>query len=410
MNYVIIGNGAAGTAAVESIRQMDSEGEITMIADENKVPYCRPMISLVLEGAIPPKKLTIRPNTFYEDLKIQTVFGDRVRQIDPEQKTVTVQNGRSFSFDKLLIASGADPRPIKASGLNLKNIFYMRTSAHVEQMLKALPDARSALVLGGGLVGFKAAYGLIRRGLKITMLIRSGYPLSMQVDESAGRLILDELIARGLEVKLEADVSAFEGSAQVSAARLSDGSIIPCDMVVIGKGVLPALSFVPRDRIEVDLGVRIDAYMQTSSIDIFAAGDVAEATDIVRKTPWINAIWPEAVSQGRCAGMNMAGRPVRYKGSLGRNVIRIFGLDVMTGGIVNPPADSNCEVFQGIDRRRKTYRKLVFQGDRLTGFVMVNDVEQGGVLVSLIQSEIPITISRKKMLEPSFNFKHLMKY
>ena len=322
MEYVIIGNGVAGTSAAESIRQFDPAGNIAMIADENNVLYCRPMISLVLEGSIPPDKIKIRPENFYEDLKIETMFGNRVEQIDVANKTLTIKDKQSISFDKLLIASGADPRPIKATGLDLKNIFYMRTAGHVQQMLEILPKVKNALVLGGGLVGFKAAYGLLRRGLKVTMLIRSGYPLSMQVDEVAGKIILDELIARGLEVKVEVDVVAFDGKESVEQAHLSDGSVLPCDMVVIGKGVLPALSFVPQDKIEVDLGVRINANMETSTAGIFAAGDVAESVDIGRQTPWVNAIWPEAAVQGRIAGMNMAGRRVAYKGSLSRKIGR----------------------------------------------------------------------------------------
>ncbi len=409
MEYVIIGNGVAGTSAAESIRQFDQAGNIAMIADENNVLYCRPMISLVLEGSISPDKIKIRPENFYEELKIEAMFGNRVEQIDVANKTLTIKNEQAVSFDKLLIASGADPRPIKATGLDLKNIFYMRTAGHVQQMLEILPKVKNALVLGGGLVGFKAAYGLLRRGLKVTMLIRSGYPLAMQVDEVAGKIILDELIARGLEVKVEVEVVAFEGKESVEQAHLSDGSVLPCDMVVIGKGVLPALSFVPQDKIEVDLGVRINENMETSTAGIFAAGDVAESVDIGRQTPWVNAIWPEAAVQGRIAGINMAGRRVAYKGSLSRNVIRIFDLERMTGGRVNPPKDSYYEVIQTTIPRKKMYRKLVFRGDKLVGFAMVNAIEQGGILISLIHNEIPINIARASLMETSFNFKQLMK-
>ena len=131
MEYVIIGNGVAGTSAAETIRQFDQVGNIAMIGDENNVLYCRPMISLVLEGSIPPDKLRIRPENFYENLKIETMFGNRVEQIDVSNKTLTIKNEQTVPFDKLLIASGADPRPIQAGGLNLKNIFYMRTADHV---------------------------------------------------------------------------------------------------------------------------------------------------------------------------------------------------------------------------------------------------------------------------------------
>ncbi len=407
MKYLILGNGVAGVTAAETVRQLDPAGDITMIGDETFPPYSRPMISLLLEGSIGSNKLAIRSSDFYDELKIQPVLGSRVTGIDIVNRTVST-GGANYGFDKLLIATGADPRPIKADGLSLGNISYMRTQAHVCTMIDGLNGAHRALVLGGGLVGFKAAYGLLRRGLEVTMLIRSGYPLSMQVDREAGMMIRDELVRHGLDVRVGIEVQAFDGNGAVKAAQLSDGSRLPCDMVVIGKGVLPALSFVPRDRINIDLGVVVDAHMETSVSGIFAAGDVAEYVDIARNTPWVNAIWPEAVSQGRIAGMNMAGRSVDYRGSLSRNVIRIFDIDIMAGGVVNPPPDALYRTVVYKSPRRKIYRKLVFQGDALVGMVMVNDVEQGGVLLSAIQSRTPLTIPREALVEPGLNYGRLL--
>lgn len=409
MEYVIIGGGVAGIHGAEAIRRQDPEGSITLIGDETTLPYCRPMISMVLEGSTPPERLPIRNDDYYDDLKITPILGRRVSEIDVAARTVGFAGSdNGIYFDKLLIASGADPRPIAAEGLDLENIFYMRTEGHVRGMLEALPAAKTALVLGGGLVGFKAAYGLMKRGIRVTLLIRSEYPLSMQVDKTAGEMIRKELIRKGLDVRVGVAADAFFGSGRVEGARLSDGSDLPCDMVVIGKGVLPALSFVPRDQIEVDLGVLVNANMETSAPGIFAAGDAAEFVDIARKTRWVNAIWPEAVIQGRTAGMNMAGRPVALKGSLSRNVIRIFDMDVMTGGWVDPPESAGYEIVSRIDRRRNTYRKLVLDGSRLVGMVAVNDIEQGGLLISLIQSETPLRVPGKSLLTPGFNYRKLL--
>lgn len=409
MEYVILGNGIAGVSAAEAIRQFDPEGSITLVGDETFTPYSRPMISMVLSGQAASDQLPIRSERFYEDLKITPVLGNRVSKIEVDQKQVKVQNGTCLQFDRLLIATGADPRPIKAEGLNLKNIFFMRTEAHVRNMLAVIPRAKKALVLGGGLVGFKAAYGLLQRGLEVTMLITSGYPLSMQVDETAGKLILDELRDYGLEVRVGISVEAFEGNGSVTGAALSDGSRMPCDLVVVGKGVLPALSFVPRDKIDIDLGILVNERMETNIPGIFAAGDVAESVDISRKTRWVNAIWPEAVTQGRVAGTNMAGRRVSYQGSLSRNVLRILNLDVMAMGLVNPPNDSDYEVIHAGDPRRRTYRKLVFRKNILTGAVLINAIEQGGIFMGLIQNEIPLNVPNGALAKPSFNFKQLMK-
>jgi NAD(P)H-nitrite reductase large subunit len=407
MRYVIIGNGVAGVHAAETIRRFDPLGAITIISDEAFTPYCRPMISMVLEGSVAPEKLPIRDAGFYADLGITAVLGNRASAIDVDNRAVSV-DGRCYPYDRLLIASGADPRRITAEGLELGNIFFMRTEAHVRQMLAALPQVRRALVLGGGLVGFKASHGLLRRGVPVTMLIRSGYPLSLQVDAEAGRLIADELKAHGLEVRVGVEAEAFEGNGKVAAARLSDGTRLPCDLVVIGKGVFPARGFVPRDRIRVDAGILVDEHMQTSAPGVFAAGDVAESVDIARRTPWVNAIWPEAVAQGWIAGMNMAGHPAAYPGSLGRNVIRIFGLDVMTAGLVAPAESEGFDIHSITDARARTYRKLVFREDRLVGMVLVNSIEQGGVLTALIRSATPVRAPREALLRPGFNFRQLL--
>jgi NAD(P)H-nitrite reductase large subunit len=240
------------------------------------------------------------------------------------------------------------------------------------------------------------------------MLITSGYPLSMQVDETAGKLILDELRNYGLKVRVGISVEAFEGNGSVTGAALSDGTHMPCDLVVVGKGVLPALSFVPRNKIDIDLGILVDEHMETSTAGIFAAGDVAESVDISRKTRWVNAIWPEAASQGRIAGTNMTGRPMSYKGSLSRNVLRVLNLDVMTMGLVNPPDTSEYEVICAGEPRRRTYRKLVFRNNILTGAVLINAIEQGGIYMGLIQNEIPLNVPIRVLSQPSFNFKQLM--
>jgi nitrite reductase (NADH) large subunit len=408
MQHVIIGNGIAGVSAAEVIRMLDATADITIIGDETFPPYSRPMISHVLAGSQPHGKLPIRSEHFYEDLKITSLLGRRAGGIDVDGRQVLLADDTRIDFDRLLIAAGADPRSLKAEGLELKNIFYMRTQEHAKQQVAALNGARRAVVLGGGLVGFKAAYGLLKRGLAVTMLITSGYPLSMQVDETAGRMILDELVRHGLTVEVGVSVCAFEGNGSVRAAVTDAGTRLPCDMVIIGKGVLPCRTFLPKEQIEVDLGVVVDEHLQTSVPGIYAAGDVAEMVDIARGRRWVNALWPEAAGQGRVAGLNMAGRPVAYPGSLSRNVMRVFDLDVLTVGNANPREDSGCRVVQTGGADRKHYRRLVLKDDLLVGAVLINRIEQGGVLRSLIENRIPIRLPPERLIEPGFNFGRLL--
>ena len=408
MKHVIIGNGIAGVCAAEAIRVLDENAAITMIGDETFPPYSRPMISYVLEGSQPHEKLPIRSTKFYDELNIEPLLGQRATGIDVAGRQVVLADGTRVPYDRLLIAAGADPRPLSAGGLDLKNIFYMRTEAHASAQVAALDGARRAVVLGGGLVGFKAAYGLLRRGLAVTMLITSGYPLSMQVDETAGKLILDTLVHHGLTVEVGVSVTGFEGNGKVEAVVTDAGTRLPCDLVIIGKGVLPCRDFIPRDQITVDLGVVVDENLHTSAPSVFAAGDVAELNDLARDCSWVNALWPEAASQGRVAGLNMAGRPVAYPGSLSRNVMRVFDLDVLTVGDANPRDLSDHEVLRSGDPHRGIYRRLVLKKNRLVGAVLIGDIEQGGILRALIENRTPLRIPAEKLIRRGFNFGQLL--
>lgn len=427
MKYLIIGNGIAGVSAAEAIRAIDTRGDLGMVSDETDLPYSRPMVTYLLEGNCTPEQLPVRSPDFYKNLNITPILGNRVNALDIKRKTVRLTDGRTVDYQRLLIASGADPRPIRAKGADLQNIFYMRTASHAKEQLAVLPDVKNAVVLGGGLVGFKSACALHEQGVKVTLIITSPYPLSMQVDETAGRMIFQEMIAHGFNVKVGASVVAFEpGSSEknssghdtykkeerVTSVLLDTGECIPCELVIAGKGVTPAHTFIPKEHIKTDLGIVVNSRMETTAPDIYAAGDVAECIDIARQTPWVNAIWPEAAIQGSIAGQNMAGRQVTHKGSLSRNVMRVFGLDVLTIGLANINVASNPEdelyCVKTHDTANNYYRSLIFRDNIMVGAVMINNIEQGGVIRSLIENRLPVFVPPETLLSPHFNFSKLL--
>lgn len=399
MHHLIIGAGIAGLQAARTIRRLEPDSRVTMLGRETDPPYCRPMIGQLLEGSVGQSHLDLGLPS-----GLELIAGDQAEAIDTHRKEVSTGLGRRLSYDRLLVATGADPRPIDAEGADLQNVYFMRTKGQIQALLAELPRCRRALVLGGGLVGFKAAYGFLRRGLEVAMLIRSEYPLSQQVDPTTGGLIRDTLQENGLQVSVGLEVVRFQGrDGHVCGAVLSDGSELECDVAVIGKGVLPSVGFLERSGIVTDLGIMVDDCLKTSAPDVFAAGDVVEHVDLARQCRWVNAIWPEAAEQGRVAGMNMAGRQVRYPGSVSRNTIRLFDMDLVTCGLVNPSDDQGSTVLEEYDVRSKTFRRLVFAGDRLCGAVCVNRIEHSGLLVSLIRSGQPIPQDKEALLHPDLH-------
>ena len=408
MKHLIIGNGIAGLQAAETIRRYDPDSRITLIGGETFPPYCRPMISLLLEGSITPEKMIIRDEDFYKSFRIEPVIGAWVQGIDVERKEVYTAQGNTYPFDRLLIASGAAPLAPDIEGDDLNRIFFMRNESDVKKIIDSLEGAEKALVLGCGLVGLKATQGLLHRGLEVTVVEKLAHPLPITVDEKAGQMITSQLESMGINLRMKSQVVAFGGNGVVKEAYLADGSKVRTDMVVIAIGVLPSISFVPTKQIRVDSGIVVNEYLETTAPDVYAAGDVVECMDVAHNKMRVNAVWPVAVEQGVIAGTNMAGRRVSYKGSLGRNVFRINDMDLLAGGLISASPDEGYTCRSMEDYRNKRYRKLVFQDGFLVGLVMVNGIEQGGVFLSLIQQKIPINIPEDNLLQPSFNFSQLI--
>ena len=408
MKHAIVGTGIAGTLAAESIRRVDPNASITLIGDEPYPPYCRPMISMLLEGSIPPERMAIRGANDFRSLNIDLLTGERVSLIHPKEKNLETAKGKIISFDRLLIATGADPVESKADGSHLRNIFTMRNRSHVEAMLEVMPEVRSSLIIGGGLVGLKAAHALNRRGISVTMVEKLDHPLPLVTDRKCGYAVLRSLEAMGIALRMSVTVAAFEGNGRVSEALLYDGSRVSCDLVVLAAGSTPAVPSIKEGRIRMGRGILVDDFLETDEKGIYAAGDVAEAMEVISGQKKVNAIWPVAAEQGVVSGMNMVGRNVPYQGAIGRNVVRIGDLDMLSGGLINPPPEGSYEILENEDLRRKTYRKLLFEEDVLKGLVMLNRIEKAGVLLSLMKRRMPITVSKERLLDPGFDFCQLL--
>ena len=401
LQYVIIGNSAAGISAARQIRRHDPWGKITILSDEPAWGYSRVLLPLYIAGKINRKRMVIASRNDYAALRIRLVANDPVDSIDPRGQRIHTRKGIGFPYDRMLIATGSSPRALDVPGNDLPGIHYLRKVADAEEIRKDLPSSRDpVLVVGGGLVSVKILEALLLKRRRVHMVISSDRILSQMLDQRVSRMFLDAIGGKGVSVNLHTDVRAFEGRERVEGAHLSDGSFLPCSLVIIGKGVKPNVNLLRETGIRLNEGVVVDHRMATSLPSIYAAGDVAEACDLLQKKPRGQAIWPLAVEGGWVAGSNMASAPSTLAGGLRMNVVELIGMRAVSVG-----AEEGDQVLRYSPPGGSVYRKLVFSQGRVTGFLLAGDIRCAGVLTSLVKNETRVsTAALEEGLEHGFSY------
>jgi len=402
MKYLIIGNGVASLGAIEGIRVTDQKGAITVISDEPVPTYGRPLISYLLAGKIGKERLALRDDAFYAANKVTLKLGAKVAAIDTKARAVTTEAGEAVPYDKLLIATGGVPFRPPMAGLEGEGVYSFTTFAHAEALAEAAGKVKRAVVIGGGLIGLKAAESLFDRGVAVSIVELAPRVLSAAFDDKAGQIVSERLHKVGL--KVFCNVSAKEikrEGGKIKGVVLSDGTFLEADIVVVAIGVIPASSLAKDAGIKVDRGILVDEHLAASAGGVYAAGDVAQAPDMLVEDKRVVPIWPNAFNQGYYAGKNMAGDASVYLGGLAMNAISFYGLATTSVGLVNPPADDpGFEVHDIVDAQAGTYRKLVFKDNRLVGCVLLGDIDSAGLYTGFIRFKFPLDAdARQKLIE-----------
>ncbi len=411
--YVIIGASAAGIAAAESIRRHDKTAKIVMVSDEKEKPYFRVMLSFVLAGTIGGDKLSLNSDGYFKDLGIIFMPGRKAVGIDVAGNQVHLDDAVRLDYDAILLATGSSPRALNIPGLDKKGVYYFRTRKDMEGVQAFANNAGRAVVIGGGLVGIKVADALCDRGIKVCMMVTSDKVLSQTADRETADIVLNILKSRGLTVKSGVSPVAFQGRGERLERVLTDtGERIPCELAVIGKGVVPNACLAGDfsaggDGFVQDNGIETDKYLATSVPNVFAAGDVARTLDIASGAQELHAIWPAAVEQGRTAGCNMCGKNIPYGGTLHRNAFHIGTSYVITGGLFNPGADSDCRIDVYRDPKKKIHRRMVSRNDRIVGMSFVNDTPSAGMVLAMIKRKQKLSLLPVDILSPGFDFSRL---
>ena len=401
MKYVIVGNGVASVGAIEGIRRKDPVGEIIVISEESTPTYGRPLISYLLAGKIGPERMQLRPVTFYDKHKVKMVLGAKVTSIDIKAKKVATDDGHSYGYDKLLVATGGTPFIPPLPGKDGPGVYSFTTLAHAETLVDVAKNCKDVVVVGGGLIGLKAAEALHDRGVKVSIVELAPRVLSAAFDDKAGRLVAKRLEEVGIKVHCGTQTSEIKrgSDGMVQGVTLKDGAFLPAQAVVIAIGVVPAANLAKEAGITVDRGIVVDEALASSDPDVYAAGDVAQAKDLILDENRVVPIWPNAFNQGFYAGKNMAGAMSPYTGGLAMNSIAFYGLPTVSVGVVNPaPTETGIEVSDNLDEEHGTYRKLVFKDGKLVGYVLVGEIDIAGLYTGFIRFKFPLDAATKEKL------------
>ena len=401
MKYVIIGNGIASIGAIEGIRKVDTDNEILIIGTEDTPAYGRPLISYLLAGKITPDRLALRPQEFFEKANVSLKLGTTVTGIDTKAKTVSTDKGETIEFENLLIATGGLPFTPPIPGAEGTDVYNFTNLEHAQTLISKAKEIKRAVVIGGGLIGLKAGESLFDRGVDVTILELSDRILSLAFDENAASLAGGRLAEVGLNVRCGVSAKEIQRDKEgnLKGVHLTDGDFLQTDVVVIAIGVVPNYNLAKESGIEVDRGIKVDDHMRSSVEGVFAAGDVAQAKDLLFGDDRVIPIWTNAYNQGFCAGKNMTGTDIEFSGSLAMNSISFYGLPTISVGTVNPPkGDDSYEIATSLDEKKKSYRKLVFQNDHLVGYVLVGDIDMAGMYTAFVKFQMAVPEDAKKQI------------
>ncbi len=410
--YLIIGGSVAAIAAVEGIRSIDGKGSICIISHEPYHAYSRPMISNYLMDEIDLEKMYYRPLSFYEREEVECLLGREVVKVEPEKRTVELENGERLSYEKLLIASGGRPIVPRIEGVDRKGVYNFLTLDNAREIKSSFGEVERVVIIGGGLSGMKAAEALCCAGKEVTVVEMLPRVLAPVYDETACRMITHLFREKGVEILTSSqaeEIYGRSGDERVGGVRLKDGREVPADIVILTVGVLPQVGFLSGSGIEVNRGIVVDEGMRTNVEDVYAAGDVAECFDILLGERRLIPISPKAYYEGRIAGINMAGGKAQFRGTFAMNSADFFGLPTMSAGIVNPEGEG-WESLVDCREGERYYRRIILKDNKVKGMIMIGDaVDKAGVVLGLIKEQVDVRGFKERIVARDFDLIDLPK-
>lgn len=400
---VVVGNGMAAMRVVEELLRVAPElYDITVFGSEEVGNYNRILLSPVLAGETPVEEILLNKPEWYARRGIVLHADDPVVEINRIRRTVRARSGYETSYDRLLLATGSDPVVIPVPGRDLPGVVTFRDLRDVEEMVQATKQYKNAVVIGGGLLGLEAANGLLRQGMRVTVVHLMDSLMERQLDKPAAALLKTSLEERGMSFLMEAQTAEIvggvvdfggsnEGAPRVIGVRFKDGRQIPADLVVMAVGIRPNITLAQKAGLRCERGIVVDDTLQTYDPRVYAVGECVQHREATYGL--VAPLWEQA---GVCATHLAQVGFARYKGSATSTKLKVTGIDLFSAG--DFAGGEGTEELVLRDPRRGVYKRLVLKNNRVTGVVLYGDVKDGNWYFELIQNKTDITAFRSKLL------------
>jgi len=387
-NYLIIGNGVAGTTAAENIRKNDGEGIITMVTGENFPFYYRVRLNEYISEDITEQDLIAKKDAWYRDRNIDVRLKTRILRAEPREKTLIAENNERLTYDCLLIATGSHSFIPPIKGSEKGGVFALRSIQDARDIAANAKDIEEVVLIGGGLLGLEAGNALRKLGKKIMVVEFFPRLLPRQLDVDGAKRLQGIMEGMGFSFRLGAKTEEIMGDDRVSGVMLEGGESVSSRMVIISAGVRPNLELAQPLGLEHEKGIKVDEHLGTSQPDIYAAGDVAE----FRGMPY--GIWPAAMEQGKIAGVNMAGGDMTYDGTTMANTLKVVGVDLASAGNI----DAENKLESRVVTDDKVYKKIVIENDQIVGCIMLGDTKGFNKITKMMSEKENVSQTKDQIL------------
>ncbi|MCI0526806.1 MAG: FAD-dependent oxidoreductase [Nitrospira sp.] len=389
---VVIGNGMAGVYTMEEVLKIQKDISITIFGDEPHVNYNRILLSEVLAGERRLEEIFLNPREWYAQNRIDLRLGVRVTTIDPSAKSVTDSEGKTTSYNHLLIAVGGIPFIPPIRGVEKQGVFVFRNMEDTQRILAQTCLTKQAVVIGGGLLGLEAARGLINHGVSVTVVHLMDRLMEQQLDRAGATMLKREVERLGIGVMLNTSATEILGDKRVTGIQLTTGQELTAGLVLVCTGIRPNLGLAKAAGLETHLGIVVNDDLQTSAPDIYAVGDVIE-----HRGKTYGLVAPLRDQAKVIADQLVGQKKMRYEGTVCATILKVAGVKLTSAGIFLGGGSHEETVY--MDTQAAIYKKLVFQSNRLVGMILMGDNKDGPHLFNLIQSGQEVSSIKGQLIQ-----------